>query len=309
VGRRVGAVLAALGMSASSPSISAGSPGARRLKFGYAVPSADPVDPRICDYFSTHDSGFFSNCSSALDDALELTREGVRVRRIDYSQGMGLYKNLPGRDVYARFFRSDATVGFPAGLTFDSLDVHTSYRDLPLAEIGNAALAWFTPSLEAQRLAKSWADEIGLDFAETIAIYYRGTDKGKEVRVAPIEGYIAEARRLDELTGRRRTILVQTDQAQARDAVVAAFGDRARFFSALAVTRGNKGLHKQWLQRALAGGGETAGLQMLAAVTLLSRCAEVVLTTSNVGAWIALYRGKSEGLHQFDAQGELIATD
>ncbi len=292
----------ARGLVRARPAASVDQPGARALTFGFAIPVAGAG---VFDYYSTHNSGLFSNCSTALDDVLALRRAGGRVRRIDYSLGMGLYKDRPGKDVYERFFRRDETVAAPDALTFNSLQVHAVYRDLPLAGLHKAALRYFRPSDEAAQLARVWADEIGLDPANTLALYYRGTDKDKEIALAPIEAYIEAARRIDAASGGRRTILIQTDERQARDAVVAAFGDRARYFAAMPVTRRGKGIHKQWLSRTLAGGGEASALQMLAAVALLAQCAEIVLTTSNVGAWIAFYRGHAEGLHQFGAEGRL----
>ena len=38
---------------------------------------------------------------------LALSREGAIVRRIDFSRGMGLYKDRPGSDVYRAFLRVD----------------------------------------------------------------------------------------------------------------------------------------------------------------------------------------------------------
>lgn len=286
------------------PRVSPTSPGAKKLTFGFAVPAA--YGGEGYDYYSTHNSGLFSNCSTTLEDILALSRAKGKVARIDYSQGMGLYKDRPDRDVYPRFFERNGVFDCPPGLTFNSLDVHTPYSRLPLAELHAAVDCFFKPSGEAEALAKAWADEARLDLTNTLAIYYRGTDKGKEIELAPIEAYLKAAREIDDKTGRRRAILIQTDQMQAREAVVKAFGARARFFSAMPVTRRAKGIHKQWLQRLAAGGGEASGLQMLAAVLALSRCAEVVLTTSNVGAWVAFYRGHARGLHQFSAEATLI---
>jgi hypothetical protein len=278
---------------------------ARALPHGFATPAA-PENGRLgFDYWSTHNSGLFSNCSTTLTDVLALHREGAIVRRIDFSRGMGLYKNRSDSDVYGRFFVFDPAVDVPVGLAFGPLDAHAAYAGLPLADINKAIRRFFTPSREVEALARAWSNAIGLDVAETIAIYFRGTDKGKEIQLAPIEAYIEAARRIDAASGGRRTILVQTDQAQAREAVVAAFGDRARFFAAMPVTRRAKGIHKQWFSRTLTGGAEASALQMLAAVLALSQCAEVVLTTSNVGAWVAFYRGHANGLHQFSAEGRL----
>ncbi len=44
---------------------------------------------------------------------------------------------------------------------------------------------------------------------------------------------------------------------------------------------------------------------MMAAAIILSRCAYVITHTGNVGAWIAIYRGTSKNLYQFDANAQL----
>ena len=47
--------------------------------------------------------------------------------------------------------------------------------------------------------------------------------------------------------------------------------------------------------------------RMIAITIILSKCAYVITSTGNVGAWISIYRGTASNLYQFDANAQLRA--
>ena len=47
--------------------------------------------------------------------------------------------------------------------------------------------------------------------------------------------------------------------------------------------------------------------RMIAITIILSKCAYVITSTGNVGAWIAIYRGTPSNLYQFDNNAQLQA--
>jgi hypothetical protein len=257
---------------------------------------------RSCDYLPETDHGLYSNVSTAMEDVITLHRHGIAVTRVNLSRGFRSFKDAPDADVYPSFFAGigDGLARACRRVAFDAWDVHKPYRDLPLA----ARL--FPPSAEVRACMAEMSRDSGIQPLRSLALVYRGTDKGTEVTLAPVDAYIAAAR---SILARHPDldVVVQTDQAQVRKAVAAAFGARCRFFAALPVTHGDTAIHN------LAFGVEVLmpravfAQRMMAAALLLSRCAHVVTHTGNVGAWIAIYRGSAHGLHQFDRAGALLA--
>src|SRR5262249_44688526 len=100
-------------------------------------------------------------------------------------------------------------------------------------------------------------------------------------------------------------IVVQTDQEQAREEIVANFGGRCRFFNELPVTRGSTAIHQLEFGTEIMMGREEFAKRIMADAKILSRGAYVITHTGNVGAWIAIYRGTSKNLYQFDANAQL----
>jgi hypothetical protein len=144
----------------------------------------------------------------------------------------------------------------------------------------------------------------GISPERSIAICYRGTDKSSETKLAPVGDYIQVANDILQRSAADLEIIVQTDQEQARDTILAHFGQRCRFFKDLPVTRGHIAIHNL-IGKEIMLGREDFAKRMIAATVILSRCAYVITHTGNVGAWIAIYRGTSSNLYQFDASGQL----
>ena len=194
-------------------------------------------------------------------------------------------------------------------LQFNAWDVHRHYRELPIMAISEVARALFAPSKAVMELAHVMTERAGVKPQRTIAICYRGTDKYTEVKLAPVDDFIEIARRIDRNSEAEYDFLIQTDQAQARAAVIEKFGTRARFFEELPVTHGNTAIHNLDFGSEIRLSRVEFATRMIAAVLVMSQCAHVVTTTSNVGAWIALYRGNTQNLYQFDAEGRLVEPE
>ena len=262
-----------------------------------------------CDYLHTLNSGLYSGCTTALQDIITLAANGLVVDRIDLTRSFHYFKDKRDQDVYPIFFKSDQldeydVVGSCRAVSFDCKDVHRAYKDLPLAAISRVVTRFFSPSDLVAKAMTDLLQATELDPDNTIAIVYRGTDKGVEVVLAPIERYIEVAQSLKKRCSHLK-ILIQTDQKQARDQVVEAFGSDCIFFDNLPVTDGATAIHLLPDLHAAKGRVDFT-VQLMAAALISSQCKHAILHTGNVGAWIAFYRGRAERLFQFDAGGQLI---
>ena len=284
----------------------------RRLispEWGFAAISIIGGRP-VCVYVSTHKNfGFFSVCSTSLVDVLRLQRNEIVVDKIDFSRSMQFFKDTPGKDIYPEVFQFRGSTSAFGGLTPNAWDVHALYKELPLEVLHSAARAFFEPSLRVRDMEVELLEEAQVVPDATIAVYYRGTDKDQEIQLAALEDYIRAIECIDGRSGAAFDILIQTDQAQARQAVTDRFGARARYFESLPVTSGSTGIHHLDFEGDLEMSREWFAMRMLAAVVIMSKCAYVIATTSNVGAWIAFYRGNARNLYQFDEHGTMVPPD
>ncbi len=200
----------------------------------------------FCDYISCHNHGIYSNLTTSLEDIITLYRAGIHVNRIDYSAGMNWFKDEIGKDVYPDFFGDlkSGILDLPKELTFDAFDVHKIYKQLPLGDLCKAASILFYPSSSVINMTTAMVTSSGVSPGRSVAIVYRGTDKSSEIRPAPVKDYIRVANEILREGAADFDIVVQTDQEQVRDEIIANFRGRCRFFKELPVTGGSTAIHK-----------------------------------------------------------------
>lgn len=265
----------------------------------------------------SHDSGFFSVCSALLETLTRLQAWGTPVAGIDCSGTHTVSRD--GReppDVHAALFAHDPDAALPdledtaAELgPFSSSHCHWHYRSLRFDSLSPFIRRHFIPAPAGLELEARMIAEAGIDPDRTIALYYRGTDKYSEVTPTDVDRFIGAAEEILAAEPGLR-VLVQSDQAQVRDAVSRHFGDRCLWFETLPVTTGQIGLHHSGvdLQQTYGISRFAMAQHFLAAVRIMARSRYVITGTTNVGLWIALYRGHAERFWQFDSVQELIRS-
>lgn len=272
-------------------------------------------DRHAATLVARHDAGFFSNCSTILQGIVDLWELGIAVREIDARGSFRFYRGEGAEtDPFATCFRLDASVALP-----DCLEVlpdvrkafrasyanYTEYRGLSFDRLAPFLRRYFAPAREAAEVESALMRRHGVDLSRTIGLCYRGTDKSREIEPAPVADYLAQAERLLARDGRLR-LLVQTDQLQVRDALLQHFGERAFCFPELPVTAGSKAVHHVLRDPAMLAERLLLARRLVAAVRILAGCRYLVTHSGNVGLWLALLRGRAEGLWQFDAKKALV---
>jgi hypothetical protein len=244
--------------------------------------------------YITHESGFFSICSTAL---LELARSRYEIEAIDATFSFWHFKDTPFEDVWTRFFRPPTRAltksGKNMGLFAEHLLHHSSYVDLEHSSVSELLHHYFSPSRAVEDRLEEFVKRYSIDCSQTIALCYRGTDKYVEVTPTPVEHYVAAVRKLVEQEPGLR-ILVQTDQEQIRRRLMAEFAGRAFFVKEMPVTDTSTVVHQ-----VLNHGKLEFATNLLAVVQLMARCKHLVTHTGNVAYWTSLFRGHSGGLIQF----------
>lgn len=240
-----------------------------------------------------HPHGFFSTCSVTL---VELMRASGPVDRVDFSRALPLYRETPDGCRWDRFF-APPRPPFPAGDPGADLQglpwsVNSRYRHFDLAALAPWVDAWFRPSEEIRDRAAALATRYRIDPTRTVAVWVRGTDKAQEFDPSSLDRYVRRVRWALRTGGVDR-VLVQSDQAQTRDALLGRFGSAAFAVEELPVATGGVGLHFQALP-----GREDHVFDLLATVVMMSGFRRLVLHTGNGGFWTVLLRGHLRGVAQ-----------
>ncbi len=265
------------------------------------------LDPESGVLYTITNTGLFSNCTHALCCLIDLAALGYFPRRIDFSRSFLAYRdNEEPTDLYPALFRtSDDAVARLASACAHSRslkcpDHHGIYSIYPYGQFNLFMDAYFRPSYEIERLANALQEKYRIDCSNTLAVVYRGSDKGTELKLASPSQYVQAA---SAVMGGRGRVLIQTDQAQAKALLLGQIPG-AFAIEEMPTTGGAKALHLLDSQT-LGARKEDFARTLLAVTLLISRCDGIVNHCGNMAAWICLFRGHARGVVQFDRHGRL----
>lgn len=243
----------------------------------------------------THSSGFFSNCTIALYAISAFHGHFQRLpERVDFSRSFKNFSEPNSGEAYPKYFtyKHDMEISFTGKIqmSFNSL---FDYRQEQYSKLAPFVEKYFSPSNEVQSIADQLTDKYNIDFSNTLAICYRGTDKYMDTPLGPFPEYVEQARVLLKQEP-NLNILVQTDQKQFLDYCKQEL-ENVFSIEEMPVTDTNSPMHDIVQPEA-----KTEWTRTFVAVTgLLSRCKYVVNHSGNVARWICLYRNNTKGVVQY----------
>jgi hypothetical protein len=239
-----------------------------------------------------HDAGFFSTCSVAL---LEIARSALPVVDIDASNSFRLYSDEGTTPQWSHYFAPVVPV-LPRdyGDWSKYLLQHRRYRFLNVKAVAPILAAYFRPSHDVVSIMCRLMDTYEIALDKTVVVHYRGTDKGREVHQRDFPRWLSAIDNTLKRVPSTHRLLIQTDQLQVQEQLLARYKDRAFFFAELPATDSSEGFHFQVDPSNRREYGQT----FLAATYLMSQSATVITHTGNGALWTALYRGHVDGFTQ-----------
>lgn len=243
-----------------------------------------------------HDSGFFSNCSVLLQG---LARAGHHPLKVDATASFSHYASDTRKFRWEDCFEQakEPLIGNPQEWALSRvasrLPHHSLYRFIDFKTSTEIIENYFCLSPMVLSRAATIQRDLPVPPEKLVALCLRGTDKGSEVRQSRLSRYVRKARRVARLNPGVR-IWIQTDQSQLRDDLLEKIGPSAFALDVLPTTEGSNVIHKL---KAPTDKHQLA-IDLVSITWLMSRAAQVITYTGNVGYWIALFRGNAHGLHQ-----------
>lgn len=265
-----------------------------------------------CSYYDNtlycghrHNAGFFSYCTVTLWAIEELLNQGIVPEKIDFSKSFKNYRDeeQTGIDLYPCYFRIDYTqdINHLIGSKIKIQNHHDIYKNYNFADHFPLINRYFQPNQSILEVECNLQQKYDIDYSKTIVIFYRGTDKGSEVKLVDPKYYLKEAEKILNKNPDFR-ILIQTDQEQVRDLLSNYFQEKCFFLEEMPVTSSKKALHLQNLSISKFEFGK----RILAVTYLLSKCEFIINHTGNMASWVCLFRGNAKNMFQFSCKGYLI---
>lgn len=269
--------------------------------FGMMYPRKGEIDNLLI----THNAGFFSCCTIALQDIVIWHREHRGLpERIDRSMQYAHYKHTPLQNLIPFYF-NEQLFSIPYKgyyeINHDPRELQFSnYKKIDFAAVKPFIDKFFTPSQHVLDIVKMYEEKYQIDYESTCGVFYRGNDKNRETSIASYDEFINKARQIDTRTfskGSPVSFFVLPDEPSFMDAFSSVFKNWGSFTIDELPLCKNKD-SAMFFELPLEERAEY-GAKFLAAVIVMSKCKHLITHSGNCGLWAVLYRGNADNVHQW----------
>lgn len=245
----------------------------------------------------SHNGGFFSCSTVALLDIVRFYNEHGRLpESIDRTEQYINYKADHSMNLIPFYF-DECNLLTPTNkieLIDDCMRIQfDSYKNIDYKNLHSIISNYFYPAENVEDIMCDLIDNYRLDFENLCAVFYRGNDKAREMKVPSYQSFIDKAKEIKEKNPNIR-FLVQPDEKEFLEAFLKEFPDSIYFTETPMLSKQDSAMFFEIPQpdRAL------YGAKFFAAVLCLSQCKEVITHSGNGALWLCLYRRNADNVHQ-----------
>jgi hypothetical protein len=234
--------------------------------------------------------GFFSYCSVRLTEILQYTNTHKTLPIfVDSSAQFDMYRpeNIEGDVTYHFFTSNDMIIPYAGKIRQCYDNQFKRYKELMFDQISPFISKYFSVTPEISEIANNLIRKYKLTPPNTIAVYYRGTDKGSETQLGSFTDYKIK---LQELRTTER-LLIQTDSAGFLESMSNTEFTR---IEENAVSYGEQGIHLQNTPTT----NYVAIKYFLATILIMARCKSIICSSGNCSLWLMYYRGNARNVWQ-----------
>lgn len=227
---------------------------------------------------------------------------GITPKNISFKDTMYFYKPYQDYDIYPEVY-------------VNNLDIEeiSLGENIPLI-LSNHVPSWFSVNQSYKQVIEKYFNpsnkvklyqtflkyKYSIDFENTIALYYRGTDKLMETNLYHPQKYVDIVKKILEKKPNFR-VLIQTDQTQVKEYIKQKLGDICFFFDEIPTTSDChlKTEGSKWHITTKNLRFSTRPYFFDAVVRTMSLCKYIVCGSSNVSLMMFLYRKNFTGMYVF----------
>ncbi|MAV65082.1 MAG: hypothetical protein CMG00_07835 [Candidatus Marinimicrobia bacterium] len=246
----------------------------------------------------THNSGFFSCCSVKLYQIIEFINSNKTLPDdVDSSASFNNYKKYPHKDVTFDYFEhykniSDVNIIHPA--QYHHEDQFKNYATLDYKRITPLIKKYFSPSSQINKIVNNIEEKYNIVVDNTVAVYYRGTDKFKETELSPYDEFYKQIIKIVNIN-KDINILLQSDSAEFIDYINDKKLKNIIIINENKTSYSNRGIHNEKSPKV----NHHDMFIFLSTIIILSKCKYIICSSGNCSIWTMLYRGNSENVIQY----------
>jgi len=245
-------------------------------------------------------AGFFCQCSALFTSIIQYYKENSKwPNKIDCSKQFEIYKpvNKKGQDIFLDIFKTNYQITSMNPHAYFHPDFHYgNYWEFGRSnwEIFSKPIGrYFNPSDNIQSIIDKFIKKYNINFMNTCAIYYRGTDKSTEQELLSFK-YIENRIEAIKKINSDIKFLVQSDQEEFIDKIKEKYPDIIFIEENIMVT-GNTGIHNTFKDDE----NYQILLNFVATMFIMKDCNYIITGSGNCCLWLAFLRSTTFGYVNF----------
>ena len=251
-----------------------------------------------------HTFGFFSCCSVVLFEIMKYIKKNNKLPiEIDTTNSFKWYKNdeesKSKKDIRYNYFKEPSSINndidientkffSPKFLSYQ----YKIYSELNFNDYKSLMEKYFSPSIQINEIVQTLENKYNIIHDNTLAVYYRGTDKETETKIALFEDFYEKIIKIVKLNENIK-ILLQTDTAQFIDYIKDKNLKNVIIITENKTSYRKKGIHIE------SKTNHFDILYFLSTILIMSKCKYIICSSGNCSLWTMLYRGNGNNVIQF----------
>ena len=260
----------------------------------------DAADPKLTNIDVTHNSGFFSCCSTRLYTIIQYINAYKKLPiAVDSSKQFEWYKMNATKDItydYFEHYDKRSTIQFSPSININYNTGH-QYADYSLLDydcIVPLVHKYFYPSSDVLKIIMNIEQKYNVVYENICVLFYRGNDKNTETLICGYDEYIEYANKvIDENPNIK--FLVQSDETEFIELMMNTYPNNAFCFKdeIRHINKCNSTVDVVFKEQ-----NYEFSKYYLAITIIMSKCKYVICGSGNCSLWIMWYRGNSKNVYQ-----------
>ena len=246
-------------------------------------------------------NGFFSNCSVRLENIINYYNCNKKMPiEVDSSKLFFMYKKEKNKDVTFDYFKNynftKININIDHLLKYDGGILHMQYKNYLKIDFVNICpfiKKYFEPTEHIINIKNTLLQKYNIDPDNCIAVYYRGTDKFKEVNICDFYDFEQKVKEILNNSSAKLKILLVTDSKQMLNNFKSKFTN-ILFIEENKISETSNGIHNE----NSSSENHYDIMYLMATFLILAKCNFFVCGSNNGALWTMFYRENNINVYQ-----------
>jgi hypothetical protein len=246
----------------------------------------------------SHNAGFFSCCSVKLTKIVDFINSNKKLPdKVDSHNLFGLYKYNKNNDVTFDYFENynnitNDYIKHPINYHWNYQFI--SYNNLDYKCVTPLIKKYFSPSVRINEIINNIENKYNIIYENTVAVYYRGTDKKKETKLSSFDEFYRQIMEIINMN-KNIKILIQTDTSKFIDYINDKKLKNIFIINENKTSYNDIGIHCE--QSIYTNYYDM--FNFLSTVLIISKCKYIICSSGNCSIWMMFYRGNAKNTIQY----------